>query len=242
MAKSKGKTANEEKGNHRLTPKEEEFIRCHKALRGQIDNAGWHFQAWKRLWNLVEGYHQEMNVAHTFFRLTMRAHLLETVLRVSSICERSEEHYNFPDFLDFVKKDLDIFQVQDLEITRHGEEDIEAEIIADSTPTITAEMVEGHIQALESLPLDKLRAWRDDVLSHIDRHVAKDHIKLLEESPVDIDELDRIIGELDYILNVYSVAYDGQEWDRNLMFEHGIQNMLEAVRAGVKDVQGKEAK
>jgi len=189
---------------------EEEFISYHKALRGQIDNAGWHFQSWKRLWRLVEEYHREMNVAHTFFRLTMRAHLLETVLRLSNICERSEEHCNFPDFLDFVKKNLDIFQVQDLEITRHGKEDIEAEIIADAAPTITADMVEGHMRAIEILPLDKLRAWRDEALNHVDRHVAKDHIKLLEESPVDIDELDRIIAELDYILNVYSVAYDGQ--------------------------------
>jgi hypothetical protein len=184
------------------------------------------------MWMLVEDYQREMNVAHTFFRLTMRAHLLETVLRLCNICERSEEHFNFPEFLDFVKKDLDIFQVQDLEITKHGGEDIEAEIIADATPTITADMVEGHMRAIENLPLDKLRAWRDEALNHVDRHVAKDHIKLMDESPVDIEELDRIIAELDYILNVYSVAYDGQSWDRNLVFEHGIQNMLDAVRAG----------
>jgi hypothetical protein len=221
---------------------EEEFLSCHKALRGQIDNASWHFQTWKRLWKLVEDYHQEMNVAHTFFRLTMRAHLLQTVLRMANICERSEEHVNFPDFLDFVKKDLDIFQVQDLEITRHGEEDIEAEIIADSTPTITAETVEGHLRVIENLPLDKLMAWRDDALSHVDRHVAKDHIKLLEESPVDIDDLDRIIAELDHILNVYSVAYDGQTWDRNLVFEHGIQNMMDAIRVGRRDRKKKGAK
>jgi hypothetical protein len=221
---------------------EEEFISYHKALRGQIDNASWHFQTWKRLWKLVEDYHQEMNIAHTFFRLTMRAHLLQTVLRLYNICERSEEHFNFPDFLDFVKKDLDIFQVQDLEITKHGGEDIEAEIIADSTPTITVEIVEGHMRAIENLPLDKLTAWRDEALNHIDRHVAKDHIKLLEESPVDIEELDRIIAELDYILNVYSVAYDGQSWDRNLVFEHGIQNLMDAIREGGRGKQQKESK
>ena len=238
MAKNK-----ENKASNRVhMAAEEEFLRHHKALRGQIDNASWHFQAWKRLWELVEDYVQEMNVAHTFFRLTMRAHMLQVVLRLSNICERSEEHINFPEFLDFVKKDLDIFQVQDLEITRHGEEDIEAEIIADSTPTITVATVEGHIQAIESLPLDKLRTWRDEALNHIDRHVAKDHIKLLEESPVDIDELDRIISELDYILNVYSVAYDGQAWDRNLVFEHGIQNLMDAIRAGEKDRRQKEPK
>ena len=168
--------------------------------------------------------------------------MLEVVLRLSNICRRREEHINFLDFLDFVKKDLDISQVQDLEITRHGGEDIEAEIIADSAPTITAATVEGHLRAIESLPLEKLSAWRDGALNHIDRHVAKDHIKLLEESPVDIDELDRIIGELDYILNVYGVAYDGQKWDRNLMFEHGIQNMMDAVRAGRKDKQEKGLK
>lgn len=237
MAKQKVKAKTNRISNKKLTAKEEEFLRYHKALRGQIDNANWHFQTWKCLWKLVEGYTDEMNVAHTFFRLSMRAHLMQTVLRLSNICERSEEHINLLEFLDFVKKNLDIFQIQDLEITKHGEEDIEAEIIAESTPTITADTVDGHLQAIANLPLDKLKAWRDAELSHIDRHVAKGHIKILEEAPVDIEELDRIIAELHYILNVYSVAYDGQAWDKDLVFEHGIHNMMDAIRAGRKEKQ-----
>ena len=46
MAKNKDNRAS----NRVHMAAEEEFIRYHKALRGQIDNANWHFQTWKRLW------------------------------------------------------------------------------------------------------------------------------------------------------------------------------------------------
>ena len=222
--------------NQRLTAKEEEFIRYHRTLRGEVDNANWHFQAWKMLWRLVESYIEEFNMAHTFFRLTMRAHLLETVQRLHRICRRSEDGMNMFEFLDFVRKNLDIFTAQSAETGKHGEKeyDIEAELIAEVALLITPDLVEGHIQQIEALPLAKLEAWNDNAQGYIDMKRAKGHIKLLEESPVDIEEVDKIIDTLHNILNVYSASYDGQVWEKDLKFEHGIQNLMEAVKAGRK--------
>ena len=222
--------------NQKLTAKEEEFIRYHRVLRGEVDNANWHFQAWKALWRLMESHIEEFNVAHTFFRLTMRAHLLETVQRLHRICHRGEDGMNMFEFLDFVKKNLDIFAIQGVETAKHGEKeyDIEAELIAEVALLITPSVVEGHIQQIEALPLAKLEAWKDGALGYIDMKTAKGHIRVLEESPVDIEEVDRIIGTLHDILNVYSASYDGQVWEKDLKFEHGIQNMMEAFKAGMK--------
>ena len=233
--KKSGKNDNETRGQ-KLTAKEEEFLRFHKTLRGELDNASWHFTAWKSLWKLVEGYVDEFNVAHTFFRLTMRAHLLEALLRLNKICDKGGDGLNMPEFLDFIRKDLDIFALMRAETGKHTEKeyDVETEIIAEEALLITPELVEQHINQIESLPVDKLKGWTQDALAHVDRHVAKSHIRLLEESPVDIEEVDRIIETVHTILNVYSKAYDGQTWDKHLVFEHGLHNMMEAVKSGRK--------
>ena len=222
--------------NQKLTAKEEEFIRYHRVLRGEVDNANWHFQAWKALWRLMESHIEEFNVAHTFFRLTMRAHLLETVHRLHRICHRGEDSMNMFEFLDFVRKNLDIFTAQSAEAGKHGEKeyDIESELIAEVALLITPSLVEGHIQQVKALPLAKLEAWNDNALDYIDMKRAKGHIKVLEESPVDIEEVDGIISTLHDILNVYSASYDGQVWEKDLKFEHGIQNMMEAFKVGRK--------
>ena len=234
MSKS---SRNENEGrNQKLTAKEEEFLRFHKTLRGELDNANWHFTTWKCLWNLVEERVDEFNVAHTFFRLTMRAHLLEVLLRLNKICSKGGDGINMPEFLDFIRKDLDIFALKHVEAGKHSEKEyyVEAEIMAEAALDITPEIVEDHRQEVEGLPIDKLKGWTQDALAHVDRHVAKSHIRLLEESPVDIEEVDRIIEIVHIILNVYSKAYDGQTWDKDLIFEHGIHNLMDAVRSGKK--------
>ena len=233
--KKSGKNDNEARVQ-KLTTKEEEFLRFHKALRGELDNANWYFTAWKCMWKLVEDYVDEFNVAHTFFRLTLRAHLLEALLRLNKICCRGEDGVNMPEFLDFIRKDLDIFALKRAETGKHAEKeyDVESEIIAEEALLITPELVEQHIEQIESLPVDRLKGWTQDALAHVDRHVAKSHIRLLEESPVDIEEVERIIETMHTILNVYSKAYDGQTWDKSLVFEHGISNLMEAVKSGKK--------
>ncbi|MEA1958502.1 MAG: hypothetical protein U9N44_02355 [Chloroflexota bacterium] len=233
----KGKSSNKTTSkvpNQKLSAKDEEFIKYHRDLRGEIDNANWHFTTWKYLWNAVENNLDEMNVAHTFFRLTMRGHLLETLLRLSKICNRGVGTLSMPDFLDFVKKDLDVFSKRAVDKGRHGEEgyEIEMEVIAVEWPEITDDLVDQHLRRIEALPLGRLKEWTKQTLSHVDKKVAKKDISVFEECPVDIEQVDTIIETVHEILNVYSAAYDGQTWDKDLTFVHGIQNLLNAVRAG----------
>jgi hypothetical protein len=140
------------------------------------------------------------------------------------------------EFLDFIRKDLDIFALKHVEAGKHSEKeyDVETEIIAEEALAITPEIVEHHIREIEGLPVDKLKDWTQNALGHVDRHVAKGHITLFEESPVDMEEVDRIMETLHQILNVYSKAYDGHTWDKNLVFEHGIHNLMDAVKSGKK--------
>ncbi|MFA5374752.1 MAG: hypothetical protein WC455_03225 [Dehalococcoidia bacterium] len=232
----KGKSANKNT-NIKVMGKEEEFIRLSHILRGELNNANWHFVTWKCLWNYIESYSDEMNVAHTFFTLSMRGNLLETLLRLNKLFDKGEDSTtNISYFLDFAEKNMGIFAVPAADRRKRYEEDmiLEKQAEEEKPSQVTRDVIKEHRAKLKELPVRKLKKWEDDALLHIDGKVAKTHINVFDECPVDIEEIDRTIDTIHEILNVYSVAYDGQRWDKDLVFTHGIKNMLDAIKSGRK--------
>ena len=230
----KGKSVNKA---IKVTGKEEEFIRLNHILRGELNNANWHFITWKCLWNSIESYSDEMNVAHTFFTLSMRGHLLETLLRLNKLFEKGEDRTaNTSYFLDFAEKNMDIFAAPAADSRKRNEEEmiLEKQMEEVKPSQITQDVIKEHRRKVKELPVKDLKKWEDAISLYVDRKVAKKNISVFDECPVDIEEIDRTIDTLHEILNVYSVAYDGQSWDKDLIFTHGIKNMLDAIKAGRK--------
>ena len=230
----KGKSVNKA---IKVTGKEEEFIRLNHILRGELNNANWHFITWKCLWNSIESYSDEMNVAHTFFTLSMRGHLLETLLRLNKLFEKGEDSTtNISYFLDFAEKNMDIFAAPAADSRKRNEEEmiLEKQVEEVKPSQITQDVIKEHRRKVKELPIKDLKKWEDATSLYVDRKVAKKNISVFDECPVDIEEIDRTIDTLHEILNVYSVAYDGQSWDKDLIFTHGIKNMLDAIKAGRK--------
>ena len=230
----KGKSVNKA---IKVTGKEEEFIRLNHILRGELNNANWHFITWKCLWNSIESYSNEMNVAHTFFTLSMRGHLLETLLRLNKLFEKGEDSTNnIAYFLDFAEKNMDIFAAPAADSRKRNEEEmiIEKQVEEVKPSQITQGVIKEHRRKVKELPIKDLKKWEDATSLYVDRKVAKKNISVFDECPVDIEEIDRTIDTLHEILNVYSVAYDGQSWDKDLIFTHGIKNMLDAIKASRK--------
>ena len=236
----KGKSSNKKTSKNtsiKVTGKEEEFIRLNHALRGELNYANWHFITWKHLWNSIEEYSDEMNVAHTFFTLSMRGHLLETLMRLNKLCGIGDDSTtDVSYFLDFVDKNAGIFAVPAADRRKRYEEDmiLEKQVDEVKPSKVTRDVIDEHRGKLKELPLKKLRKWEEEALAHVDRKVAKKHINVFDECPVDIEEIERTIDTIHEILNVYSMAYDGQRWDKDLVFTHGIKNMLDAIKTGKK--------
>ena len=236
----KGKATGKTTGKaitQKVTGKEEEFIKLHRALRGELNNANWHFVTWKCLWNSIESYSNEMNVAHTFFTLSMRGHLLETLLRLNKMFAKGDDGAaSIIYFLDFAEKNMDIFTTPAAESRKRYEEEmiLERQVESVKSSQITRDVIKEHKSKLKELPVKKMQKWEDDALAYIDRKVAKKNVDIFDECPVDIEEIDRVIDTVDGILNVYSVAYDGQRLDKDLVFTHGIKNMLDAIKDGRK--------
>lgn len=223
----------------KVTGKEEEFIKLTHELRGELNYANWHFMTWKCLWSYIEDYAEEMNVAHTFFTLSMRGHLLETLMRLSRMFDEGKDGTtSIFNLVDFADKNMGLFAVPAADRRKRYEEEMILEKQVEETKPlqITADIIRKHRAKLRELPVKKLRRWEEEALAHVDRKVAKKHINVFDESPVDIEEIDRIIDTVHEILNVYSVAYDGQKWDKELVFTHGIKNMLDAIKAGRKQM------
>jgi hypothetical protein len=221
----------------KVTGKEEEFIRLNHILRGELNNANWHFITWKCLWNSIESYSDEMNVAHTFFTLSMRGHLLETLLRLNKLFEKGEDRItNISYFLDFAEKNMDIFAAPAADSRKRNEEEIilKKQVEEVKPSQITQDVIKEHRRKVKELPVKDLKKLEDAISLYVDRKVAKKNISVFDECPVDIEEIDHTIDTLHEILNVYSVAYDGQSWDKDLVFTHGIKNMLDAIKAGRK--------
>jgi len=233
----KGKSVNKAA---KVTAKEEEFIRLSHMLRGELNYANWHFMAWKCLWNYIEDYSEEMNVAHTFFTLSMRGHLLETLMRLNDLLEKSEDGTtNLSYFLDFADKNMGLFAVPAADRRKRYEEEmiLEKQVEEAKPSQITGDVIRKHRDKLKELPVKKLKKWEEQALAHVDRKIAKKHINVFDECPVDIEEIDRTIDVVHEILNVYSSAYDGQIWEKDLVFIHGIKNMLDAIKVGRKRSQ-----
>lgn len=236
----KGKATGKTTGKaitQKVTGKEEEFIKLHRVLRGELNNANWHFVTWKCLWNSIESYSNEMNVAHTFFTLSMRGHLLETLLRLNKMFAKGDDGAaSIIYLLDFAEKNMDIFTAPAAESRKRYEEEmiLEKQVESVKPSQITRDVIKEHKSKLKELPVKKMQKWEDDALAYIDRKVAKKNVDIFDECPVDIEEIDRVIDTVDGILNVYSVAYDGQRLDKDLVFTHGIKNMLDAIRDGRK--------
>ena len=239
----KGKATGKTTGKaitQKVTGKEEEFIKLHRALRGELNTANWHFVTWKCLWNYIEDYTNEMNVAHTFFTLSMRGHLLETLLRLNKLVEKGKDGEDgaasLPYFLDFVEKDMHIFATPAADIRKRDEEDmiLERQVEAVTTSQITQDIIKEHRSQLKELPVRDLKKWEGYALAYIDKKMAKKNVDLFDECPVDIEAIDKTIDTIHEILNVYSVAYNGQRMDKDLVFEHGIKNMLDAIKDGRK--------
>ena len=218
--------------NYKPTAKEEEFVKYHERLRDEINIANWHFAIWKYLWNLHKDYIDELNRAPAFFSLTMRAHLLATAMRLNKFFDKPEDNISIYEFLNFAEQNLDIFSNQAFEKRNRGDEryDIAVRIHTERTPKITPELVKEHRQKIEKLPKHNLRKWRNKALAHIDKKSVLRGVDILKEYPVKIEQVDEIIDTIHDILNHYSAAYDGITWEKDLVLEPGIQEVMDSIR------------
>ncbi len=211
------------------TEQERTFERYHDRLRGELNNADWHFEIWKYLQNLRKDYIRELNQAPVFFSLTMRAHLLETVMRLNRMLDNPSNSMSVCKFLNFVEQNLDILSYK-IFFKRVGGD----EIAVNKYREITLTEIQKHRHQIDDLPKDNIRKWRDKALAHIDREYVQKEIDVFHEYPVDIKDIVKIIDTLHDILNQYLHTYNSSTWAKEVSFEGGLQYVMDSIRFCVR--------
>lgn len=207
----------------------ETFIKYHQELRGELNNANWHFTIWKYLQELRGNYHKELNQAPSFFGLTMYAHLLAALVRINEFFDRDEEHLSIRKFLDFIKQNLDIFSNEAFEARLRSEDRYESYIVKEHNE-MTLQKVEEDRKKVDDLPVAHIRHWRNTILVHIEEGRVLRGIDIMKKYPVRQRQVDDIINTLDKMLNEYLVAYDYSSWAKDLAVKDEIKSVVDAIR------------
>lgn len=208
---------------------EEAFEKYHQELRGELNNANWHFTIWKYLQELIGTYHKELNQAPSFFGLTMHAHLLAALVRINKFFDKNEKHLSIRKFLDFIEQNLNIFSNKAFEARMRNIGKYESYIIKEHSE-ITLQKVEGDRKRVDDLPVSYIRKWRNTTLVHIEAERVLRSIDIMKKYPVMQRQIDDIINTLDDILNEYLVAYDASTWAKDLPIKYEIKGVVDAIR------------
>jgi hypothetical protein len=218
------------------TNAEETFVKYHQELRGELNNANWHFTIWKYLQELRGTYHKELNQAPAFFGLTMYAHLLAALVRINKFFDKNEQHLSIRKFLDFIEQNLDIFSNKAFEARMRSKGRYESYIIKGHSE-ITHQKVEEDRKKVDDLPVAHIRRWRNTILVHIEEGRVLRGIDIMKKYPVKQRQVDDIINTLDDMLNDYSVAYDDYTWVKGLPIEYGIKTVVDAIRFQITETR-----
>lgn len=218
------------------TNAEETFVKYHQELRGELNNANWHFTVWKYLQELRGTYHKELNQAPSFFGLTVHAHLLAALVRINKFLDKNEKHLSIRKFLDFIEQHLDIFSNKAFEARMRNTGRYESYIIKEHSE-ITLQKVEEDRRKVEDLPVAPIRRWRNTVLVHIEAERVLRSIDIMKKYPVKQRQIDDIINTLDDILNEYLVAYDASVWAKDLAVKDGIKSVVDAIRFQITETR-----
>lgn len=214
----------------------ETFIKYHQELRGELNNANWHFIILKYLQELRGTYRKELNQAPAFFGLTMYAHLLAALVRINKFFDKNKKHLSIRKFLDFIEQNLDIFSNEAFEARMRREDRYESYIIKGHTE-ITLQKVEEDRKKVNDLPVAHIRRWRNTILVHIEEGRVLRGIDIMKKYPVKQRQVDDIINTLDKMLNEYLVAYDASTWAKDLAVKDGIKAVVEAIRFQITETR-----
>ncbi|MFC1932692.1 hypothetical protein ACFLXU_03555 [Chloroflexota bacterium] len=218
---------------------EEEFVRYHDKLWRELDEANTHFSVVKYISNASKEYPEELNQSPNFWRLTMNAHMYSTLMHLNNLFGKGakEKHLHMRSFLDFVKENLKensaIFSREAFE-KRLRTANRNYELAAEFDSQITIEKVERDIEKLSKLPIPALKAWRNRILSHINKNDIAQNVNIEKKYPVRTKHVAEIIDTLDKMLNDYRLAFDFLGTDRVLAIESGIKYIFDAIRSDLQ--------
>ena len=216
---------------------EQIFIKYHDRLRSELNNAHWHFEIWKKIRQLQSDYQKELNQAPAFWGLTLHAHLLETVMRLNNICDKDTKTLNIHKLLNFAEQNMEIFSDKALEnrLKGKGGYDAAMELLKNNPPKLDNKVLQENREKFEDYSINSLRKWRDKFIAHIDRGVVLKDLRIFEEYPVEVKQIEKIINDLDETLNTMLLAFNFGMWSKELSVANDVKAILDTIRDSIQE-------
>jgi hypothetical protein len=215
---------------------ESQFIKYHDKLRSELSNISEHFEISNNLATLGRDYVPEINIAPTFFMLTLDAHRFATIMGINRLLDTAPHHLSLYKFLRFIKDNLSLFSDDCFQarLQRMGRLD---ELALRSRSSISVQSVEDDIQKLQNLPIPNVRRWRNEVLAHIQAASVLQEIKISTRYPVKMAQIGRAISTMHEMLNFYYLNFQSTTWVRSRLTKGQAERVMDAIRFYLKNRQ-----
>jgi len=211
-----------------------QFIKYHDKLRSELSNISEHFEISDNLAKLGSDYVPEINIAPTFFMLTLDAHRFATLMGINRMLDTDPHHLSLYKFLRFIKDNLSLFSDDNFQarLKQMGRLD---DLALRSRSPITAETIDDDIQKLHNLPIPNVRRWRNEVLAHIQAASVLQEIKISTRYPVKMAQIEHAISTMHDILNFYYLNYQSTTWVRSQLTKRQPKLIMDALRFYLKN-------
>ncbi|MGA9049366.1 MAG: hypothetical protein WB588_10270 [Dehalococcoidia bacterium] len=208
---------------------ESQFIKYHDKLRSELNNISEHFEISENLAKHGSNYVPEINIAPTFFMLTLDAHRFATLMGINRMLDTDPHHLSLYKFLRFIRDNLSLFSDDSFQarLQRMGRLD---ELALRSRSPITAETIDNDIQKLHDLPIPNVRRWRNEVLAHIQAASVLQEVKISTRYPVKMAQIEHAISTMHDMLNFYYLNYQSIIWVRSQLTKRQPKHVMDALR------------
>ena len=201
------------------------FEEYREYLKSEVVRLISYIKLYRRINERMEDRLDEINIAPSFFQVTLDALFSAIILWVDKLLGTRSER-GFIHFLSFIENNRRIFEISELK-RRRGYPDGHWML---SRERITYQAIEKHrkqIAKLECLPHFKLR--RDKFHAHFDKEYFFNRGKLANDAPLKWSDLEAVIEVMGDILNHYSAAYDGNVYHLEPFNIYDIDNLLDTL-------------
>jgi len=208
---------------------ESQFIKYHDKLRSELNNISEHFEISENLAKLGSNYVPEINVAPTFFMLTLDAHRFATLMGINRMLDTDPHHLSLYKFLRFIKDNLSLFSDNNFQDRLQRMGSFNELALRDRSP-VSDETIDGDIQKLHDLPIPNVRRWRNEVLAHIQAVSVLQGVKISTRYPVKMAQIEHAIATMHKMLNFYYLNYQSETWARSQMTKQQPKHVMDALR------------
>ncbi|MGA2865950.1 MAG: hypothetical protein ABSF95_15870 [Verrucomicrobiota bacterium] len=201
----------------------------------ELGDANDHFHFVNSLRQAVSDYEREINCAPAFWIYTIDAHVSATMSHLCRVYDCDPAAVHLPFLLEAVRDNPDVFCRQALEqrlekgpgweeLVKHFGDPDQAQIEADIKFCRDA-----HPQ------VEKLRAWRNKVVAHLNKRVSRDFESFKKQWPLERNDIQELISKGHDMLNRCGGWYDARSFSLNLPspWDKDYKFVLESLRMNI---------